>query len=72
MPTDTTCEARRRLSQEEVISTHSGEAIAGLAGLPISHIKRTLGFYPIAFRSDLTEQMDQDTVADFYQGDKTE
>jgi antitoxin (DNA-binding transcriptional repressor) of toxin-antitoxin stability system len=57
---------------EEATITSSEEPIAQLAALHTSQIKRPLGFHSITFTSDLTEQMAQDTVADFYQGDNIE
>jgi prevent-host-death family protein len=53
---------------EEIVITSSGVPVAKLSALehPNKPTKRRLGFYPIAFKSDLLEPTDPDTVESFY------
>jgi prevent-host-death family protein len=49
---------------EEIVITRYGHPLARL-GPAAPPQERPLGFYPIAFTSDLTESTDADTVRDF-------
>ena len=67
-------EAKARLSElidavmsgEEIVISRYGKPVAKLSGLAEPK-KRELGFYPIAFQSDLLEPTDDEVVAAFYE-----
>ncbi len=54
------------LRGEEVTIARYGTPVAQLIALPAPPQKRTLGFYPIAFTSDLTEPTEDSVMESFY------
>ncbi len=52
-------------SGEEIIISRYGKPIAKLTGLGLPQ-KRSLGFYPIHFESNLLEPTDDEVIATFY------
>ena len=50
---------------EEVIISRHGKPVAKLSGLSVPN-RRELGFYPIAFKSDLLEPTDDEVTETFY------
>ncbi len=50
---------------EEIIISRHGKPVAKLTGLPVPG-RRELGFYPIAFESDLLEPSDGEITDAFY------
>ena len=52
-------------SGEEIIISRYGKPVARLTGLG-SPQKRSLGFYPIHFKSNLLEPTDDEVIATFY------
>lgn len=54
------------LRGEEVTIARYGTPVAQLVALPTAPKKRTLGFYPIAFTSDLTEGTEDSVIESFY------
>ncbi len=50
---------------EEVIISRHGKPVAKLSGLAPQN-RRELGFYPIAFKSDLLEPTDDEVLETFY------
>ena len=50
---------------EEVLVLRDGKPVAKLTGLAVPK-KRKLGFYPIAFKSDLLEPTDNEILDTFY------
>ena len=54
------------LRGEEVTIARYGTPVAQLVALPAPPKKRILGFYPIAFTSDLTEGTDDAVTESFY------